>query len=270
VNLDFSRFDAFYRNPEKYRLHYELNLVPAQKNYYLERGIAFHLMLEYWSNGKRAGEIDLLVAREVQDLKAIATAKRMFAHWLQRYNPSGPIILAAEPEFLQQLPNSPHSICGKIDQILEIDGRQWVGEVKTTNVRNTFAKISTQWATRKQAEFELIGAQALGYKPLGLLVRTVVESSPPKIWELVVKRTAYQLELVRLAVHQTCEMIEFMRRTFGIDQPWPHSENSWPCMNKEKCEYGKICGVSRPEQDTSGFKQREEHLAILRHPTHTD
>ena len=179
MNLDFSRFDAFHRNMEKFRLHYLLNLTPTTKNYYLERGIAFHLLLGYHSKGKTAAESDLLVKREVQDAKAIAAAKRMFAHWLQRYNPSGPVLLAAEPEFLQQLPNSPHSICGKIDQILEIDGRQWVGEVKTTNPRNTFAKINTQWQTRKQAEFELIGAQALGYKPLGLLVRTVVESSPP-------------------------------------------------------------------------------------------
>ncbi len=94
MNLDFSRYDAFHRNMEKYRIHYELNLSPATPNYYLQRGIAFHLMLEHHSNGRKAGEIDLLVAREVQDVKAIAAAKRMFSHWLQRYNPHGPVILA--------------------------------------------------------------------------------------------------------------------------------------------------------------------------------
>jgi hypothetical protein len=37
MNLDFSRYDSFHRNMEKYRIHYELNLSPAIPNYYLQR-----------------------------------------------------------------------------------------------------------------------------------------------------------------------------------------------------------------------------------------
>ncbi len=228
--LDHTRFDSFWRNPEKYRLAYEANIVPIQPNYYLSRGIALHRMVELHAEGKSGAEIDYLISPEVTDTRAVAVAQRMFKQWLIETNPKGPVVLESEAEFLCDIEGSPHQMAGKIDQILEINGQHWIGEIKTTGTNNgTRNKLQERWRVNKQADFYLIGARTIGYKPIGVVVRTIVESNPPRIITLQVQRTEAQLEKLKLYVHQTCEIIEFMRRTFGTDQPWPHLTDQYPC-----------------------------------------
>ena len=162
---------------------------------------------------------------------------------------------------------SPHSIVGRLDEIVEWNGGLWVGEAKTANMKETLPKLQERWRTNKQADFVLIGAAHLGYAVEGVLVRAIVEKHPPIILPVVVKRTSAELDRHRLAVHQTAELIEFMRASFGIDQPWPHLTGQWPCAVAGKCAYENLCGKVCGQWDTAEmekFKRREEHLELLK------
>lgn len=266
MRLDFTRFDCFWRNPEMYRIKYECNLVPTTASYGLQRGTAFHTIKDCHHAGMDKASIETHLASIVPDLKARAMAWKMWHEWQLRYNPHGPTILASELEFEVPIIGSPHTIVGRLDEVIEVGGVQWVGEVKTANNKATLAKLQERFALDRQVDFVLVGAQHAGYQPLGVLVRAIIETNPPRIWEIPVKRPAHALDLLRLNVHQTCEMVGFMRDHFGIDQPWPHLEKSWPCMAKGKCEMEQLCRRPTNEwtpQDLEGYQRRTEHLTIL-------
>ena len=73
--------DAFWRNPERYRLTYECNLVPITLDYGLSRGISFHLIKEGKWHGLTDAECNVLVAQEVSDQQAgVGEAARSVRH----------------------------------------------------------------------------------------------------------------------------------------------------------------------------------------------
>ncbi|MGH7234428.1 MAG: PD-(D/E)XK nuclease family protein, partial [Candidatus Saccharimonadales bacterium] len=47
MNIDQTRMKAFWQNPERYRLAYELNIMPKTFPYGLQRGIAFHTIANH-------------------------------------------------------------------------------------------------------------------------------------------------------------------------------------------------------------------------------
>jgi hypothetical protein len=157
-------------------------------------------------------------------------------------------------------------MAGRIDEILERDGVLWCGELKSANGKAQYDRKVEEWKHDIQADFEIIGARSLGHNVAGVFVRTITETTPPKIWEIEARRSEHQLNVTQLKVHQTCETILMYRAAFGIDKPWPHLASQWPCSNETKCEYEGICQQSltqlAPDQ-LSGFKPRVEHLACI-------
>jgi hypothetical protein len=277
VLIDQTRYDAFWRNPERYRLTYELNLVPKTMQYGLARGTAFHLIAEERARGRSKEEIDAILRGqqpgtrgpvEPIEEKAIEAAWVLWNAMEAKY-PRDPNIelVASELEFMYQIPGSPHYMVGRIDQVLARNGELWCGEFKTANARARYDKFVEDWKQKAQADFEIVGAHSFGYKVEGVWVRQVVETTPPTVWELEERRSQHRLQVMMLNVHQTCEIITMMKATFGINQPWPHLSLSWPCSMGGKCEYETICQQdfeALTPNDLESFKQREEHLDCVR------
>ena len=166
------------------------------------------------------------------------------------------------------LSDSGHHLCGRVDQIIESDAGLFVLDTKTAHAKTQLARTKKDWLTNKQADFLLIGAKALGYTPKCLIIHVILETTPPRVWEIPVTRTAAQLEQLKRSALLTCATIEHLRSTFGIDNPWPHLDAQWPCNTADRCDYRSICGQSMSDLGHGildvDFKPRKEHLALLR------
>lgn len=276
MKIDQTRVNAFWTNPEMYRLRYELNLSPLKLSYGLARGSAFHIIADGRAAQQTNDEINAILRGEAPtqqgttgaDLgsKPIAAAWAMWNEYERAYGGTVEVV-ASELEFDVPIPGSPHSMVGRLDQVLNRGGQCWVGEMKTANAKAQFERTRDDWEGKAQADFVLLGARSLGYEPAGVLVRVVTETAPPKVWEIEVRRSEHRLNVMRLNVHQTCELIGMMRTTFGIEQPWPHLYLNWPCSKPGACEYEGICRRSAGDMVTGDFKVREEHLQCLRQAT---
>src|SRR5579871_2997731 len=184
--IDQTRFDSFWHNPEKYRLTYEVNLVLSEMNFWLARGIAFHLMTEGSLRGWSQADIFAKFKEKSNDIRAWESAKKLFDAYSAQYAGANIVLKDVEMEFDYQIPGSPHHMVGKIDQLLEIDGELWVGETKTNNGKKRYNQFTEEWSRKKQADFELIGAQSLGLDVAGVLVRIIRDVSPIDIWEIAI------------------------------------------------------------------------------------
>lgn len=270
--IDQTRTKAFWSNPEAYRIQFQLNIVPAAKSYYLDRGTAFHTYIDLKSKGFDDHDVEEILTgqKEYQGQRFnIAEKPRsqgvaMGEAFLGRHQLGQYTIEASELEFRYQIPDSPHEMVGRLDQVVTIDGKQWLLEFKTANAKASFSKKETEWESDIQADFEIIGARSYGFDVEGVLVQYVLETSPIKVWApLEVRRSEAQLARTLLMVHQTCETVEMYKSTFGLEQPWPHLPN-WKCQG-DWCEYKGICqqqGMTL-ESCGKGWKKRDEHLVIL-------
>lgn len=241
--------------------------MPRARNFDIDRGSAFHLIVEYRDKGLSDAELRAALDERQLHPKAEKVAWGLYEAYSRQY-PKGSIpVIASEVEFDYQIPGSPHSMVGKIDQILSRSEKLWVGEMKTANSRKQFDRVAEEWRQKKQADFEIVGARHLGYAVEGVFVRTIKEGVPPIIWEIEEKRSDHRLRLTELSVHQTCETILMYEATFGIDKPWPHLPYSYPCSMSGKCEYESICGQDSclwTPEDLEGFQAREEHLELFK------
>jgi len=283
VHIDQSRYKAFWQNPERYRLIYECNLHCSAMPYGLARGTAFHRIAELQHEGKALDpDIDAILESEDIEKEARDNAWRMYyAYRGYINNPHPPKVLAMEKEWYLNLRHAQdpvgleHAMCGRVDQITESNAGLFVVDTKTAHSRTQLARVKKNWLTDKQADFLLIGAKALGYDVKCLLIHVILETTPPRIWELAVTRTPAQLEQTKRSALLTCSIIEHLRFTHGVDEPWPHLDNEWPCSTPDKCDYRSICGrrtrhpsaptfAEHPDAIPDGFKLRKEHLALLR------
>lgn len=274
MKIDQTRYKAWWESPEKYRIMYGLDIVPAKKSFYLDRGIAFHTYIdlatntmcdtEPWAREVLTGAVKYQGKTYEVDSKAMESGIYLAQVFLGGNQLGKYEILGSEQEFDVPIVGSSHSLVGRLDQVIELDGKQWILEFKTATAKQSFAKKEKEWETDVQAGFELLGAESLGYQVEGVLVQFVVDSVPPKVWApLEIKRSKGELERLKLTVHQTCETIEMYRESFGLVQPWPHLDN-WKC-NGGYCEVASICkreGVCLDNVGT-GWIKRQEHLEIL-------
>ena len=265
--IDFSRYNTFLRNAEYFRLKYCKNLTVSRDKigYGLQRGTAFHLIAEERYKGTTDAVLDTVLSEAVSDPKAISKATVMHKAFAAKYVASDAVSkLAAEVEFRSAIPGTQHEIAGRIDEILNYRGSLWCGETKTANARADYAKLKYDWQRNPQANFEIAGARSLGYQVEGVLVRTITEHSPPRIWEIEATRTDEEQQMFFVNVAQVCDTIEMYKSKYGVDVPWPHNTNSYPCNMEGRCEFEDICGKLRA--DVSGFAERKEHLPIILRP----
>jgi hypothetical protein len=277
IDIDNSRYSSFWANPELYRLTFEVNIVPKITPFYFGRGIHLHELNEARNKATMALENLSNDPQKISE-RSKQMGQALFEAFKRRWDGDLSFQLLhdggshlAEIEFRHQIPGSPHSIVGKMDEILMYKGEPWVGDVKTANKNTTEAKKRIEFGYASQPLFYINAARMLGYPVKGMVYRVVTEHTPPKHFVIESKRTEYQLQQHLRSVHQTAETILMYRKTFGIDKPWPHGF-PYPCNSTSfdgspACEYSSIC--QRPtseltEDDLANFTRRIDHLKTLR------
>ena len=125
MRIDNSRYTAFLANPEKYRLVYEQNLVPAETPFALARGGHFHKLNEARNKSLSPTDTKALVMKNHVGEKARQSGEALFASFKRRYDGNGDFALAyddgtplAELEFDLPIPGSDHRILGAIDEVI--------------------------------------------------------------------------------------------------------------------------------------------------------
>ena len=280
MRIDNSRYTSYLSNPELYRLVYEKNVSPKVVPFAFGRGIHMHTLAE--ARNKQLSSADTLVmtaknlgisekSRNIGDALFQSFAKRYDGddRFQLIYEDGKPLV---EFEFEVQIPGSPHSIVGRVDELLMYKDEPWVGDIKSANAKSSEDKKKIEFGYSSQPLFYINAMRMLGYPVKGMLYRVVTEHVPPRHWVIETKRTDYQLANALRSIHQVCEMIGTMKKTFGVDQPWPHPYHSYPCNwttfdGKSGCEYHGLCG--RPsadwsEEDLQEFTTRIDHLDVMK------
>jgi hypothetical protein len=258
-------------------LTYEKNIVPVTVPYYFGRGIHLHELNEKRNKATVSLENLKAAPQKISD-KSTQVGDALFHAFKQRWDGDKTFMLMfdegqplAEIEFDVEIPGSPHSIVGKIDEIVMYKGKPWVGDLKSANQKASEVKKRIEFGYASQPLFYINAARAMGYPVEGMVYRVVTEHAPPKHWVIESKRTAYQLQQAYAMIHQTCETILMYRRTFGIERPWPHLW-TYPCnypdfKGNPTCEYHSICNrpsVELTEEDLEHFTTRIDHLKSKR------
>jgi hypothetical protein len=268
VRIDASRYNLFWQNPERYRLREIWKLAPIEPaagtfasllNYGRRRGTCFHELLDA---AYRAVEEPQAV-QELRDGgfedKEITAALRMAAKVREVYPDED--YLAHERLFEYQIPNSPHSMVGRIDHILADDEGPYVGDWKTSKER-TKKEIGyklDEYCRGAQVPFYLLGASTLGFETRRFLYRLVVDGKKGvEIVPQFTERTGLQLKAFAEGAHITCELIQWMRATFGIERPWPQMAETFGS------DYEPIyCKPMYTDFIPEGFCPKVEHLPLM-------
>lgn len=257
--------------------------MPIETPFYYGRGIAFHRLNEARNKDLPDNVVKQILAemsaapkRQRITTKSKTTAQAMFAAFRRRWDGDPTVQLMhedgkplAEIHFDLPIPGSPHRIVGAMDEIVQYKEKPYVGDTKTANAKATEAKKKIEFGFSSQPLFYINAARMMGYPVEGMLYRVVTEHVPPKHWLIESKRTDTQLANGLRSIHQVAEMIGMLKRTFGIDKPWPHPY-SFPCNwmtwdGKSSCEYSNIC--QRPtsdltDEDLELFTTRIDHLGL--------
>lgn len=272
MKIDASRFTQFWANPDRYRLREVWKLAPEEAKvgtfaslltYGRRRGTAFHEILDAAHRGVSEAEAVQSLKDGGFDEKPIEAAKRMAARVRELY--PNETYLLHESVFEYQLPSSPHVLTGRVDHVFERDGEVLIGDWKTTKHRTKkdFANLVANYCGGPQVGFYLLGVRSLGFTPTRFLYRVVQDRRSSKspgisITEHFTERSGFELRRLERDVHITCELIEWMKQTFGV-------ENSWPCLYEPFDRgYGSILGRKMYSGYTpDGFTEKIEHLSTM-------
>lgn len=271
MKIDATRYSLFWSNPERYRLRELWKLSPIEPKpdtwaYKMQfgrrRGTCFHELMDAAYRGvPECEEVDSLIEAGFLD-QEIAVAVEMSRVAIER--DKGLEILAHETLFEVQIPDSPHSITGRIDRILRDEKGVLIEDFKTSGetTKEKFAAKVKEYLESAQVPFYMLGAVGVGE---GLNTRrfrycmVTKRKSGVEIQPFETTRTVLQLREFFRSVHQTCQTIEFYKREFGIERPWPQ------LAERYDRGYGAIMG-SRMFADYTpeGFEPKIEHLPTMK------
>lgn len=269
--IDNSRYVTVTGSFEKYRLTYELGLVPAQENENLATGLWMHEFIhhDYLGITDKQTMIDMILSKgELTD--RYSEAGYGYYLVLKEYlEERGHKRIASEQEYLIPLEHG-HFFGGRFDEVTEM-GITLVDEFKTWSSRRQEWEWKKEWKCNPQAAGLLLGSRALGFQTQYIDVHLVVKDTPPRVVTHKVERTQYDLDYHLRGLAQYCDMIDALRDKWGVESPWPHQIPSvWSSdlrgsCNGDWCEYKPICGMTHKlGVIPDGFKQRKEHLEVFR------
>lgn len=270
MKIDASRFVMFWANPERYRLREIWKIAPIEPKadtfaalltYGRRRGTCTHEMLD----GRYKGFPQSQTISELKDGgfgdKEIAAAQRLVAAVIERYPDEK--YLAHEVLFEYSIPDSPHVMTGRIDHILEGTDTVVIGDWKGTKKRTKkdMAYLIENYKASPQVNFYLLGATTLGFNTLSFLYRVLEDrgvKAKPNVYEAPTDRTNLQLRRFARYVHMTCELIEWMTATYGVENPWPE------LVEPFDRGYGPIAGHKMFEgYMPDGYTEKTEHLETM-------
>jgi hypothetical protein len=270
MKIDATRYNLFWSNPEKYRLREIWKLAPKEPKagtfaslltYGRRRGTCFHEMLD--GLYRKVGPSVTL--QELRDggfgEKEIKAASEMVEAVQKRY--ADEEVLAHEVLFESPIPDSVHSLVGRIDRIIRVDSEVRVKDYKTSKHRSKTdtAYKGSEYCRGAQVPFYLLGARALGFDPKGFtytLVSSGSNTTGVSISEYPTSRTGLQLRAFERDVHVTCELIGFMKERFGVEKSWPNLPSRFDS------DYAAILGQNMYDDYLpDGYEPKKEHLELL-------
>lgn len=268
MKIDATRYNLFWQNPERYRLREIWKLSPIEPaagtfasllTYGRRRGTCFHELQDAAYRGiEQSAAISELRDGGFGD-KEITAAVRMAARVREVY--PNETYLAHEVLFEYPIPNSPHSMVGRIDGIMSDDDGYYVSDWKTSKDRpkKDIGYKLDEYCRGAQVPFYLLGASTLGFETKRFLYRLVVDGKKGvEIIPRFTTRTGLQLKAFAEGVHITCELIQWMRATFGIEKPWPQLAETFGA------DYEPIYAKPMyPDFVPDGFEPKKEHLSLM-------
>jgi hypothetical protein len=270
MRLDASRYSLFCTNPEEFRLRYIWNHSTSRsggdfslRSFGRRRGSAFHEMSE--------GADDKQALAKAYGTDAVKTADLM-NEANEAYNKQTAVnILWREKEFVIPIPDSPHEMMGRVDCMAERPHVQpFILDFKTTKYRtkDDFAHHCEKLRMSPQVDFYLLAHPEVTefiYRVLLKMPATTKRPAWVRIAEISATRQPFELKAMQRSVHMACETIEFWKREFGIEKPWPRAITlpvSWDM-------YGYASIYQRDQYEGcewEGFEKRQEHLDCMREP----
>lgn len=271
MKLDATRYTMFWQNPEKYRLREVWKLAPKEPKpgtfaslltYGRRRGTCFHEMLDgLYRQVDPAATVQELKEGGFGD-KEIKAAADMVTAVREKY--PNEEYLAHEHLFEVPIPDSPHSLVGRIDHILSTPDGPLVGDWKTSKPRSKAAirDKAAEYCRSDQVSFYLLGAKSLGFDTNRFLYRLVesgADASGVSITEHPTTRTTLQLREFARGVSVTCNIIEFLKHSIGVERAWPMLPAPF------SSDYEPILGTRQYEGFIpEGFEPKKEHLELMK------
>lgn len=271
MKIDASRYTMFWSSPEKYRLREIWKLAPVEPaagtfasllTFGRRRGTCMHELMDAAYRGVSEFEaIQSLKDGGFGD-KEIEVAKCMAAVVRDRY--ASEERLAHEVLFEYPIPNTPHSLVGRIDGIHRSNGEVFVNDYKTSKYRNAkdLGYKLDEYCRGHQVPFYLLGARSLGYELKRfryVLVSSARKGPGAQISERFTERTSLELAEFSRQVAMTCDLIQWMKDTFGVEKPWPQLPGPFDS------DYAPIAGRKIYEGYTpEGYTAKKEHLELMK------
>jgi hypothetical protein len=271
MKIDASRYTMFWANPERYRLREIWKLAPIEPaagtfasllTFGRRRGTCVHELLDADYRGVSEFEVVQSLKDGGFGDKEIEVAKCMAAVVRDRY--AAEERLAHEVLFEYPVPNTPHSLVGRIDGIHRYDGEVFVNDYKTSKYR-PFTELGyklDEYCRSAQVGFYILGARQLDFDVKRfryVLVSSERKGPGAQISERFVERTNLQLTEFARQVGMTCDLIEWMKQTFGVERPWPQLPERFG-NDYEAIAGRKMYTDYLPE----GFAPKVEHLELMK------
>lgn len=264
MKIDASRFNSFWACPDKYRLRECWKLAPEEPkadsfaallSFGRRRGTCLHELVD----GRYKGVDPLVSLQELRDggfgEREIEAARRMLA-----------VIPAEETLAHEVLFEHPiaggHIMTGRIDSIIRRDGEVFILDYKSSKAR-TKAEIRRKlddYCRGAQVGFYYVGARALGFQPSAFIYSLVEDAKDGvRVHEQRTERTGLDLKSFERTVALTCNLIEHLKETYGI-------EDSWPVLAEPFTSgYANILGRKMyRDYMPEGYVPKVEHLETMR------
>lgn len=271
MKIDASRYVKFWTNPERYRLAEIWKLALAEPTpgtfaslltYGRRRGTCFHEIQDGAYRGVPENEVIQYLKDAGFDEKPIEAAQRMAAKVREVYPDEK--YIAHEVVFEYPIPNSPHIMTGRIDHLINYEGETIPGDWKTSKRRSKkdAGYLVTGYCGSAQVGFYLLGCRALGFgEPRRFLYRLLQDrklNNGVSISQHVAERSGIELRQLAQDVHNTCEIIGFLKQTVGLENPWP------TLPERFDRGYASLLGRKMYAGYTpEGFTEKVEHLETM-------
>lgn len=257
MRISYSRYSAFLRNQEKYRLYYELGLTPEGDdsptiyNFGRRRGSAFHALMEGKDRAELVETYGLELVKRAEEMTLVTPHLEM--DWIER-------------SFEIPILDGKHSIIGRIDhRFINRDGLRQPGDFKTTKGTRTKKETVEYFRDLEEStqhHFYLKAELTYSEEPTGLFTYHVIfdrkdKDSKPRYVPLEIPYIGpAEVDRTMHCVYAACEEIEAMRE-YGIEKPWPDSRK-WSIFDDL---YRGIAGRTIPKGAvpdgfTSRFKEQ--------------
>lgn len=263
MKISYSKYTTFLKNPERYRLSYELGLTPEgddtpnRMNLGRRRGRCFHELYEGIDRPELIKTHGLELVERCDDMRSVVPDLGPLSH--------------VEESFELPILDGKHSVNGRMDHAFTRYGVFRLGDFKSTKGSRTKKELKEylgEMETSPQSHFYLYAARQLGYPTEHFTYHVVLDKpnkdGKPKYIPLDLQPTGESaVNRTMAGVYAVGEAIEALR-AYGIEKPWPHA-NHWPCTgSRDFCGFQEICGRCIPKGATPpGFTNRFKDLIQL-------